>query len=354
MGFFIITIFVISIFFSLLEERMIKDRLPVYLIIGLLLVLVSAFKVVGVDPDSDNYEYTFLHYDASKSFFSIEYSYIFLSWVVHFFTDDVHGLFLIYALMGVGIKLYAIPKFTNLWFLPVAMYISYYYVAHECMQIRTGVLSGMFLLAIIAQGDGNKRKAFLFLLIGTLFHYSGIILFLMLLLSNKQMTKKQRTKWMLVIPIAYLLYLFGFSFLFNGTLNIPYISDRIALYQSATEKGIGNFASVNVFSPFQLLTVFLYYYLMYFYETIEKFNPYFPLLMKLLNLGIFFYVAFAFFPVLAQRVSMLYETVCIIVYTNIYYTLKPRWASISIIFLIGLLFLNYSLPYLGIDLFWKV
>ena len=340
--------------FALFERVALKYRLPVYLSIGIALVLVAGLREVGIDPDSLNYENTYLHYSAQGSNLSVEYSFLFISQILNIFTSDVHALFVVYAALGVGIKLYAIPKLSKLWMLPLMIYISYYFTIHECMQIRTGVLSGMFLLAIKELGDGNKKKALLYLTIGTLFHYSGVALLPVLFLSNKEMNRKQRFFWISLIPIGYALYLGGFSILMNSSINIPYIGEKLSVYQMGTEKGLMNFASVNVFSPIRLLTLLIYGYLFYFQNTISIYNKYFPLLLKIFAIGIFSYVAFAFFPVLGQRLSMLYEIVTLILYANIYYTIRPRWAAIVFVFLMGILYLNYSLFNIGTVLLWEV
>ena len=60
-------------------------------------------------------------------------------------------------------------------------------------------------------------------------------------------------------------------------------------------------SSLNVFSPLHLFTIMLFLYLMYFYETIKEHNRYFPLMMKIFAISIFSFTAFAFLPVLANR-----------------------------------------------------
>lgn len=319
-----------------------------------MLVLLAGLREVGIDPDSENYEYTYQHYYATSSLLSVEYSFLFISQLLNVLTSNVHALFLLYATFGVGLKMYAISKISKLWFIPLAVYISYYFVMHECMQIRTGILSGMFLLAIKELGDGNRKKALICILIGGLFHYSAIALLPLLFLSSHEISKKKRMIWLSLIPLSYALYVGGFSILLNSSVNIPYIGEKLAIYQAGVEKGNLNIASVNVFSPLQILTLLVYGYLFYFQDTITSFNRYFPLLLKIFTLGICSYVAFGFFPVLGQRISLLYNVVTLIVYANIYYTIRPKWASIVIVFLMGILYLNYSLLNIDMVLLWKV
>ena len=118
------------------------------------MILIAGLRPVGIDPDSNNYEYTYIHYDTPNALEGVEYSYLFLSMIFNKITSDVHILSLFYALLGVGIKFFAFRKLSNTYFLPVIVYIGYYFIMHECMQIRTGILSAVFLLYIKAIGDG--------------------------------------------------------------------------------------------------------------------------------------------------------------------------------------------------------
>ena len=220
------------------------------------------------------------------------------------------------------------------------------------MQIRTGVLSGLILLSIKPWAEGNKKLAFVYLLIGLFFHYSALIFFPLLFLDNKELTPKKRIIWASLIPAGYLFYFVGLSFLLNISTNLPYIGEKLAFYQASTEKGLLS-ADVNVFSPLLMFTTFLYFYMLLFHDTIIKYNKYFPLLIKIFALGIFSYTALSIFPVLAQRVNLLMRIVTIILYANISYTIKPKWASYGIIILIAFIYLNYALPCISSKIFWE-
>lgn len=353
MGYIVIFMFCVTLLFALFEEQTKRYRLPVYLVIGALLVLVAGLREVGIDPDSLNYEGTFLNNTSANAEKSVEYSFLLISQILHSFSNDVHSLFLLYALLGVALKMYAFRKLSSLWLLPLAMYICNYFIVHECMQIRTGVLSGMLLLAIYYIGEEQKKKALLCLMIGTFFHYSGLIMLPIFLLSNKEITKRQKIIWALVIPISYGFVFYGFNALLTTNVDIPFIGDKFAIYQNdANTKGTSGW--VNIYSPFRMLTIFLFYYTLFFHDTIIRFNKYLPLQIKMFALGNFFYIAFSFFPVFASRVCMLYEIVTIPIFASIFYTIRPKWASYGLMFLFGLLLLNYSLGNIGFVLFWKV
>lgn len=266
-------------------------------------------------------------------------------------TDDVHITFLFYAFWGLTLKFVAFRKYSAQWFLPLVVYLAYYYELHEVTQIRTGILSGCLLLAIKPIAEGKRKIALCILLIGSIFHISGLMLLPLAFLSNKPMSTKEKIIWASLIPISYIIYFAGANLIVNT--NLPYIGDKLALYQKGVEKGLIS-VSVNVFSPLQMFSVMLYYYLLFFHDTLIRFNRYFVVMMKILTLGLFCFAAFAILPVMAQRVCYLFSIVNVVLYTNICYTIKQRWIGITIVSLVSLIILNYGLGYINFPFLWKI
>lgn len=348
----ILFLFLISIILVLLEQYFEKYKTIIYLFLGFILIITAGLREVGVDPDSINYEQSFINYDKADMSDNIELSYIYLSTFVHLFSNDVHFLFLIFSFIGVSIKMLAFKRMSELIFLPMMVYISYYFTAHECMQIRTGVLSGIYLLIVKMLADNEKKKALFLLMIGVFFHVSALLILPFFLLSNKKITFRMKIFWASLIPLAYAFALAGFSILFN-VLDLPIIGNKLELYQKANEIG-KSVGYINIFAPRDILSIFIFYYLLIFHDTICQRNIYFPLMIKILAIGLFIYVAFSFFPVLAQRTYMLYNTVSILLISNIYYTIRPKWASIIVVAFISFIYLNYSLAFYEFYLIWKV
>jgi len=351
-GIAVVAVFFLTAILALLERYLGKFKLPIYLFLGLVLVVLAATREIGLDPDSENYEYAYLHYASSSSSIvdNVEFSYLWISSILNYFTNDVHVLFFVYALLGLSFKFIACRQLTELWFLPVVVYLSYIYELHEMMQIRTAVLSGLFLMAVKYQADGRRAIAITLIAIAAFFHYSAIVLTPMFFMSSEDMSVKKRILWASLIPASYVLYFLGVGI--TMALDIPYIGTKLASYQTGTEKGIVE-ANVNVFRPLHLFTMAIFAYMLYFYETIKEHNKYFPLMLKLFICSICSYVIFAFLPVLGQRVSLLYQTITIPLFANICYTIRPKWAGILLVVLISFVYLNYGLPLIGTFLFWR-
>lgn len=352
MPYIIIFLFTVSVVFSFMEDRM-KWGFGngLYLLALSALVLTAGLREIGIDPDSENYELTYRNYYTLAATNNTEFTFLALSAFFNIFTKDVHLLLLTYALLGVGLKMFAIRKFTQDTFLSLAIYISFYYCIHEVTQIRTGVLSGGFLLALLAIAQQKRLLGAVFLAIGSCFHVSGIALFPFLFLNNKEFNGKNKLFWICTIPMGYIIHFIGVGILLM--LDLPFIGTKLALYQSAEETGLSA-SGINVFGPLYMLNIIIFYYLMYFSEVITKENKYFPIIMKVYAIGIVAYSTLSFLPVLAERISLLIRIVSIIILPCIMYTFSPRWVGIILVFLLGVIYLNYGLNYIDFQLLWKV
>ena len=345
MGYILLTIFIITATLCYLEDYIEKYNMPLYFLMGFLLIVIAGFREVGLDPDSENYEYTFHNFFKSNSGDMVEPSFLVISYILNLFTDNVHVLFLLYASFGVTLKLYAFRKASSLFFLPMLCYISFYYVLHDLTQIRAGVVSGIFLIALQLISEGKKRNALILLLAGALIHYSSLALLPILFLNNKPIGKKMTILLALAIPIGYFVYFSGGSILMNPSL--PFIGNKLAIYQAAFEKGKMT-VGINIFDPLHLFNIVLYYYMLFFKDTISKFCQYFPILLKTFAIGLALYSALAFLPVLALRTSQLYCVVNILLFSYIVYTFKQKWIGISMVVLISFILLYVSIPHYGL------
>lgn len=347
----IILIFILLCLLAYIDERLPhKYKMAIFILFGMILVIIAGSREIGIDPDSENYASTYLNYYNEQTERSVEFSYILIASILNKFSSDVHLLFFFYAFIGLGLKFIAFRKYTEFYFLPIIVYISYFYDLQELMQIRTGILSGCLLLSIKPWSEGKRWLAFIYMLIGTFFHTSGLILFPLLFLTNKGFEGKRKYIWGAIIPISYLFYLCFSGFLI--IIDLPYIGNKLAIYQAATELGVSH--TTNLFSPLHLFTIFLFYYMLFFSKTITNHNKYFPLMLKIFCLGICSYVIFSFIPIMAERISFLLRTCSIILYVGIYYTIKPKWLGILVVEIISLIYLNYGLTLFDFTLLWEM
>lgn len=337
---FLLSILLIVFVIAIFEERLNDEKIYVYIVVGIILVLCAGCKKIGFDNDSENYEYIFHHYDDSFIELAVEHSFLLLCRFFNFFTDDVHIMFFLYSGLGIFLKMTAIKRLSELWFLPLTIYIGNVYLVQDLTQIRACVASGLFLLSLKPIADGEKKIAFSLVVLGAIFHVSALILLPIIFLKNETMTPKYRIIWASIVPIGYLFYFMNVN-LFTQ-VHIPYISEKIEYYEVLRDKGLLQNDEINVFNLVYLVRCFVYFYILYFYETISQYSKYVTLMLKIMGISIASFTFFAFLPAVAFRISELYGVVEIFVFSFVSYTIKPNWLARGIVAVIGfvLFFIN--------------
>ena len=333
-------IFLVTAFFAIFEDKLSSFKWVIYALVCVCLVLLAGFRPVGIDNDSINYELYFFKYDNPLFENTVEPSFRFISGFLYKNFKDVHSIFIVYALFGVSLKLIAFRKLTQHTYLALSIYICTYYILHELTQIRIGISSGLLLLAIVEICNERRKNACGLFLIALLFHYSSIMLFPILFMSNKDFSFKEKYFWSGLVIAGY-----GFYFLHIGlaTLPIPYIADKLQAYEELKQEGFID--EVNVFNIVFLVKIAIFYYIMYFYDIIKKQNNYLPFMIKMESISLFSFTALSTLPVLSFRVSELFGIVEIILYTNILYTIRPNLFGKIISLTIGFILMFIAIYY---------
>lgn len=316
--------------FGIFEDRLGNFKWIVYILLGFVLFFLTAFRPIGIDNDSRDYVNYFYNYDNPIFESNVEFSFLWISKIFYNIFHNPRSVFILYALLGITIKWVAFRKLTPMVFLAVVIYLGNYFILHEFTQIRAGVASGILLLTIRPLTRNQKWKAVILISIAIFFHYSSVVMLPLLFLSNGEMSKKARISWSLLIPIGYLFYIFNISI---NEIPIPYFQEKFEAYQELRDKGVID--TVHVFNLVFLVRIGIFYYLLYFYDTIRQFNPYTTIMLKMLALSLFCFPALAALPVLSFRISEIFGIVEVILFTNIYYTIKPSWLGSIIVCIIG-------------------
>ena len=272
----------------------------------LLLIILAGTREVGIDPDSQSYQSTFNSLQSDSLMDRVELSFIFIIKALRSISNDVHLFFFFYAILGVTLKFVAFSRYKESMLLMVLMYISFYYELHETCQIRTGVLSGCLLLAIPYIADNKRWIAFFCILIGTFFHTSGIILLPLLLFGNKPLNRYWKIALAVSVPVTYIFA--GTKLGLDFASGIPYIGNKIEMYSKVAENSKVIVSSLELFSPFHLFMVAIFFYLLFWADVLTEKSPYFPIMMKTFGVAIVSYAVFSFIPAIA-------------------YTLRPKWGG---------------------------
>lgn len=340
--FSICILYVVYGFLIFFEDHIpINHKKLIYWFTCILLIIIAGTREVGIDPDSENYEKTFFYPESNDILDAVEFTFIILVKVVSSFSEDVHYLFLIYALFGVLLKFTVFPKYNDSYLIIVFMYISFYFELHETCQIRAGILSGCMLIAVTHIAEGQRWRAFLWIAIGTCFHLSGIILLLLLFYGNKPLGRRWKIILALSVPFSYAFA--GLNLGLGFASELPYIGNKIAVYTEIEEKGKYIVSSLNLFGPLHLFLIILFYYLLFWADVISEKSRYFPLMMKIMATAIISYAVFSFIPAMGERMGSMYRTIMIVLLPTIVYTVKPRWCGVLLLIIVSFIFINFSL-----------
>ena len=330
-GLFII--FFVLIVLSFAEDYLGKYKWFAYLLVGIILILYAGIRPVGFDRDSPNYEAMFMHPDSKESAISVEPFFLWICKVCSLIMQDVRIILVIFAVIGVTLKMYAIKKITPLFFLPLVIYFGNFYYLHEITQIRAGIAAGFFLFSVPYIAQGKKMLGFLLILAACMFHYSALALLPVLFLNNKPIGKYKKIVLSTIVPMCFVLYFLDLDLL--TTVPIPYVTDKVEAYKMVSE--YGNVEKNSILNPFPLIKMAVFLYFLYFSNTIEKYVPSIHLLIKILACSLLVYFAFSSITIISTRISELYGIVELVAYPCIIYTIRPKFVGKVLVCLIAVI-----------------
>jgi len=317
-----------------------KNIKILFLLLGALLFLVAAFRDGSVVRDYEGYIYIY----ENLLYRDIEFSFIIISWIVkHIFFDNILFLFVIYAILSIGLKITAIRELTTLGLLSLVVYISDFYILHELTQIRSGVATGFFLLCIKPIYERDLKKFILFACCAVLFHYSALPIFLLWFFKGNSINKYV---FAAVIPLAYIFYFLQINVveLIIQFIPIGHVQKKYATYV-LLQKHVPAFGMINVFNYVFLAKCLIFYVLLWKSKLVEEKNKYVNLLLKIEALSLASFVLFSAMPAFAFRINELLGVVEIILIPFVYYVFKPKLLSTAIVVFIAMCLMLINIFY---------
>lgn len=316
----------------------------IFIVLGLLLIITAGFRNGEHMPDYATYQGMYYQVINSNYYFT-EVSFVIIAKIANILSsNNPLILFVIYAFLGVLLKMISIKKLSEFFFCSLIIYISNYYILHEMIQIRVGVASAFVLLSIQPLYKHNFKQFVLLILIATTFHFSALICFFLWFLKTKSYNK---LLFIFIILLAYFLNLINISII-DSFVNI--VPSSIIKSKLLTYFDVGRRASfdINVFSPFILTRIVIMLFFTYYVNQISCFNNYFIILLKMYSIGLFMYIGFSSYPEIAVRTSQLFMTTEIVIIPCVLYVVKgniiPRLIIIIyalLMFVLNTLFTTY-------------
>ncbi|NDK08604.1 hypothetical protein EOM39_05185 [Candidatus Gracilibacteria bacterium] len=258
-------------------------------------------------------------------------------WIINQFNQLLLGgndqiFFLIYAILGVTIKIIAINRLSSLPLLSVYLYICLYFVLHEMTQIRVGVACGIFLLAIPDIVNKNFRIYLFKTLIAMAFHYSAIIMLVVYFVNNKNINRKIYFFLPIIgLFLAFIPNLMLTIFTFFEFILPSVIANKVTIYISLIDNE--DYNKINIFNLFTLSLICFYYFALF---NIWRLKTELDIvLIKFFGLQLFIYYAFSSIPVFAIRLSEFIGFSLILLIPNLIFMFKQKLLPILFILVWG-------------------
>ena len=146
-----------------------------YFFLACLLIAMCAFQAPGVSEDHLNYvNYVLGIANGTLDVFFIEPTFYIISKLSIYLTGGDVFVFLVYAVLGVAIKLYLSKMVSAYYWFSTSVYISYFFFLQDFTQIRIGVAMSFILLSTYRFYEKRLLNAALLFLCAVSFHYSTI------------------------------------------------------------------------------------------------------------------------------------------------------------------------------------
>ncbi len=292
----------------MISRLSISKNIIYFLPIGILLILIAGFRPIGIDGDSLAYagalvfEINFI--DKEPAF-----------WIINEFNKYIFGgneqtFFLIFAILGVWLKLIAINKYSSNVILSVFVYISFFFILQEMTQIRAGIAIAIFIIALNDIVEKDFRKFSFKILLASLFHYSAIFFIFFYFINHKKLSKVFYAL-LPIFGIVVMHYDLMNQFIFNIAQFLPsFISEKIFIYYELQKLN-----KLDIINPINLGN-FLLLLVLYFNILFVDESKYSIIFIKMLSIGFFILFTFSFIEVFAYRLAnyMFFSIVFLIPY----------------------------------------
>jgi len=307
----------------------------------IVLITIAGLRPIGLDRDSLNYNYLINSY---KGFSNIDISREEpLFWIIAeinrvLFRGSFRSFLMIFAILGITIKLYAIKKLSVKPFLSIIIYILLYFILHEMTQIRQGVACGIFLLSIPDILNKNFKSYLLKIILATMFHYIAIVLIPFYFLNPKNIN----CKLYIILPFVGLI----FHFLPNFVLGVIeliaqilpfFMRFKINFYLNALQIGLHD--EINIINIYYTTLIIIYTFSLL---NISKFRfEYDILYLKFIGWMLFSFYFFSSIPLISFRLSELLGNVIILFFPSLIFIFKNKlFLTVIVIYYCLLTFIN--------------
>lgn len=308
--FFILTCF--AFYMIVLKKNVPVNTLVFYASIIILVTFAGLRYDVGMDDS--NYEEFYL-YVKSMPLFSfhlgddllIEPGYLLLNKIAVLFSSTVTGIFLLTALVAVGLNIYAYKRLSPFFALSVLLYFCHSFLYREMNQVREGVACAICINLIPLLAQKKWAPLTIGILIAALFHAVALVFFLTYITP------------FLKFKSSTLLIILGIVVLVGTVLPLGNIT-ALAFSSLASSNSILSKASVYINSeynvklgvltnPTTLKQLVFFVALTLGRKKLKQQVPFFDVMLMIYFISVCWLVLFNDFGIMAGRVATIFSTV---------------------------------------------
>ncbi len=325
------SVFSILFFVSKRGQR-VKSLLFPLLLIWLALALIATFRPEDM-PDMENYLWFWNGWGGER----FEIGFATITDALQRITTNKYWFLFVFAALSIALKITAICRISPLIWASLLIYIANVFILHDMIQMRAAVASGLLLHAVYYLGNRDSKRFLITSGIAFLFHYSSLIILPLWFLNTK---RSYKYFYIGLIALAYIVG--GVLPVANWMQHLPLegLQNLWAMYENRE-------GEVNIFNTVQLGRTAICVFLLLFIDKVSAYNKYAVLIVKIYAISIAVLVLFSSVPVIAFRVSELYQVVEIALIPMVVYAVRDNVLLKRIaVFAIGLAFLLMNVFYL--------
>lgn len=326
-----VSIFLLMIFswFVFYLERFIPER---YHLIIVSFVIFCMVVVAATKPDTsadyDNYYNMFCNYDDPKEEFLTEPTYLLIARIIHLFGGNFDILLWVYAILSIPLKVYVFKSLSSfrILFLALPLYLATFFPIQDCEQIRIAAAMSFMLFAYLCRVRKYHWITWVVLwIIATLFHYTSVVaVFPIIFYSEKPLTLFYKCVLSGFVILGVIIWIFKVNIV--AIFPIPIIEAKMAIYDESISRG-NQLQEIVLYHHTYLLRYLTFFYVLYFYETINKHIKGLNMLLLVEAFGLFCWGGLSGIAVFSVRISELFLVPEAILFASVIYTIKPYWVG---------------------------
>ncbi len=327
----VIPVFILFVVVSLLyleEKEYTEPNKWTLLLLSLSLLFISTNRSIEM-ADAVNYIYNFESGSESR----FEPSYQLLRDVVAGFTSNYKWLFAAICSIALIVKFWAIERISPYIYGAILVYLSYFFILHDMIQIRAGVATAFLLFAIKYIAERRLIPFLIFSAIAISFHYSTMVILPLWFVSRVQIN---RMVWLSLLPLSYVVVLLGEAAFDNIIYQIPInqVQHLFNMYQSQMSLGIG--VHIDLFNILTLTRVAISSVLIVGVDRVEEHFESFRVWLMIYTISLMLFILLSNLPVLAFRLSELLQVSEIVVIPSLVYCFSDRVVGKLVVITIAL------------------